>query len=63
MSEVQTILSPCIGVCTLDADGYCVGCLRTMGEIGAWRSYSDAERLRFIREILPRREAEHGLCR
>lgn len=30
--------SPCTGVCTLDGAGrYCLGCGRTLAEIGAWR--------------------------
>lgn len=43
--------SPCIGVCQLDKDtGFCLGCLRTADEIGAWRDASAA----FRREILMR---------
>jgi predicted Fe-S protein YdhL (DUF1289 family) len=56
------IESPCIGVCTLDADGYCIGCLRTTGEIGAWSLLPPAERRRIIAEVLPRREADRGLA-
>lgn len=55
--SMQSILSPCVGVCTLDADGYCIGCLRTGDEIAAWRSLDDAERIRFMDEVLPQREA------
>ena len=50
------VLTPCIGVCALDADGYCEGCLRTGAEIAAWRGLSDAERLRIMDEVLPARE-------
>lgn len=33
------IASPCIGVCTVDrARNLCIGCLRTLQEIGAWRT-------------------------
>lgn len=39
------IASPCISVCTLDAARtYCIGCLRTVKEIGAWRTMSVAEK-------------------
>lgn len=35
----QLIGSPCISVCTVDrARGICIGCLRTLEEIGAWRT-------------------------
>lgn len=37
--------SPCIGVCTLDpATRICVGCGRSITEIAAWPSLSEAER-------------------
>lgn len=33
------VASPCIGVCTVDrARNICIGCLRTLPEIGAWRT-------------------------
>lgn len=50
-----TPLTPCIGICRLDARGYCEGCLRTGDEIARWRTMDDAERLRFMRDILPAR--------
>jgi predicted Fe-S protein YdhL (DUF1289 family) len=50
------ILTPCIGICRLDARGYCVGCLRSGAEIALWRNMDDAERLRYMDEVLPRRE-------
>jgi hypothetical protein len=47
--------SPCILVCSIDdKTGYCFGCGRTREEIGAWTSYTDAER-REIMDILPAR--------
>lgn len=48
-------ITPCIGLCRLDADGYCVGCRRSGEEIGRWRAMNDAERLRVMREVLPLR--------
>jgi uncharacterized protein len=49
-------LTPCIGVCRLDARGYCEGCRRTGGEIAYWRNMDDAERLHYMREVLPARK-------
>ena len=47
--------SPCILVCSIDDKaGYCFGCGRTREEIGAWTSYTSAER-RQIMETLPTR--------
>lgn len=48
-------LTPCVGVCRLDADGLCVGCRRNGDEIAHWRDLDDAERLRVMREVLPLR--------
>ncbi len=49
-------LTPCIGVCRLDARGYCVGCRRTGQEIAMWRELPDAERVRYMDAVLPARE-------
>jgi predicted Fe-S protein YdhL (DUF1289 family) len=49
--------TPCVGVCRLDARGYCEGCLRTGDEIARWRGMPDEERLRLMRDVLPARKA------
>lgn len=51
------ILSPCIGVCTLDSDGRCEGCLRSGEEIARWSAMSDGERQYLMDVVLPQREA------
>ncbi|MCX7514789.1 DUF1289 domain-containing protein [Frateuria sp. STR12] len=53
--SAATPLTPCIGICRLDARGWCEGCLRSGEEIARWRGMDDAERLRYMREILPAR--------
>lgn len=54
------ILSPCVGICSLDAAGFCEGCFRTGEEIAGWAAMSEAERLRWMDEVLPEREARLG---
>ncbi|MBS0321396.1 MAG: DUF1289 domain-containing protein [Proteobacteria bacterium] len=50
--------SPCISICTLDADGVrCVGCLRTLDEIARWERMS-ADDKRAVIAALPARRAE-----
>jgi hypothetical protein len=49
------ILTPCIGVCRLDASGWCLGCHRSGEEIAAWSNWSDAQRLHFMDVVLPQR--------
>lgn len=44
-TEEEYVVSPCIGVCSIDpATKMCIGCLRTLKEIGAWRSMSPAQK-------------------
>lgn len=50
------ILTPCIGICDLGADGYCEGCHRTGNEIARWVAMDDSERRLLMDEILPARE-------
>jgi predicted Fe-S protein YdhL (DUF1289 family) len=52
------ILSPCVGVCRLGADGLCEGCLRSGEEIARWIAMGEAERRRIVEQVLPAREAE-----
>jgi len=49
--------SPCINVCSLDAQGLCVGCLRTAEEIGRWMSMSAAEQWRLLAVLAERRNS------
>lgn len=50
----QTVPSPCVSVCQMDATtGWCQGCLRTLDEIGLWGNADDA----FKRVIWSRIEA------
>jgi len=49
--------SPCTKVCTLDAQGFCAGCLRTGVEIGRWMSMSAAEQWQLIGQLEARRRA------
>jgi uncharacterized protein len=52
---MSPISSPCTKVCAIDPRSkLCLGCGRTLGEIGGWMSLSEDERLRIMRE-LPRR--------
>lgn len=55
---LRAIRSPCVNVCMLHPESdLCIGCKRTVEEIGRWTSYSDAERQRIMDE-LPKRTHE-----
>ena len=52
------IASPCIKVCAVDGmTNACVGCGRTLKEIGGWTRYSDAERAAIMAALPGRRAA------
>lgn len=53
--------SPCVAVCELDDDGrWCLGCGRTLAEIGAWSS-ADATQQTAIVKRARQRLAQHGV--
>ncbi len=55
------LVSPCIGVCVLDADtGWCRGCLRTREEIAGWCREPHEGKLAILERLRDRRE-EGGL--
>jgi hypothetical protein len=44
--------TPCVKICTLDArSGLCLGCGRTVAEIGRWTAMNDEERRRVMVEL------------
>jgi predicted Fe-S protein YdhL (DUF1289 family) len=56
----RSIATPCVKVCIVDgARGLCLGCWRTLGEIGGWSRFTEAERAAIMAE-LPAREARGG---
>ncbi|MGF1641160.1 MAG: DUF1289 domain-containing protein [Rhodospirillales bacterium] len=58
MDVPSPVLSPCVGICVLDAEtGLCCGCLRNGPEIGAWRDASEPQRREILRRVALRRHA------
>ena len=54
--------SPCNNVCTLDEQtGWCLGCYRTLAEIGAWPSLDDAGKRALVERLAARRDAAGAL--
>lgn len=52
----RSIATPCVQVCIVDgASGLCLGCFRTLTEIGGWSRLSDEQRATIMTE-LPSRE-------
>jgi hypothetical protein len=48
MSEVK---NPCINVCRTDKNGICLGCKRSLEEIGDWSKYSNEQKISVLENI------------
>lgn len=58
MISAKAISSPCINVCAVSGKtGICVGCGRTLKEIGGWSRMSEAERREIMAVLRERIEA------
>ena len=53
----RRVMSPCIGICMIDpkGSGFCLGCKRTVEEIGRWMMLDDSERQRILNELPDRK--------
>ena len=52
----KPIATPCIKVCAVDGEsGLCLGCQRTLKEIGFWGRFTDEERAAIMAELPARR--------
>lgn len=56
-AHAEPVQSPCIGVCTVGPENLCIGCLRSVEEIGGWLTYSEAERRGILAELPARLES------
>lgn len=57
---LPAVESPCNNVCTLDErTGWCLGCYRTLAEIGAWSTLDEAGK----REVLARLDGRRAAAR
>ena len=57
---IESVPSPCTNVCRIvGRTGWCEGCARTLDEIAAWSSMSDAQKLAVWAGLNERREAPH----
>jgi predicted Fe-S protein YdhL (DUF1289 family) len=47
--------SPCINICSINKNGLCQGCFRTLEEIGEWASASDVRKNQILSMIEDRK--------
>lgn len=57
MNASDEPVSPCIGICELDAQNLCRGCLRSRAEITAWFTAGDAEKRDILKTVAERKTA------
>lgn len=50
-------MSPCIGVCALDADDICIGCWRSGREITEWGRVDNEAKRAILRNVARRQQA------
>jgi len=46
-----------VGICRIDSNGYCEGCLRTLDEIAAWSLLDEADRAAIFEQLKERERA------
>lgn len=52
----RAIATPCVKVCIVDGPtGLCLGCFRSLQEIGGWSSLTDDQRATIMSELPARR--------
>lgn len=50
------IATPCVKVCVVDGEsGLCLGCFRTLNEIGGWTKFTPERRAEIMAELPSRR--------
>jgi predicted Fe-S protein YdhL (DUF1289 family) len=55
---LRSVMSPCIGICTIDPKSrFCLGCKRTIEEIGRWVMLDDSQRKAIIEQLPGRKIA------
>lgn len=53
----RSIATPCVQVCVVDgASSLCLGCYRTLQEIGGWSGLTDAQRAAIIADLPSRKD-------
>lgn len=56
MSDAE-VASPCVNICQLDpANGYCIGCLRTMDEIANWLELDNEQKRAIVAQLEERKK-------
>lgn len=53
----RSIATPCVKVCVVDgASSLCLGCYRTLSEIGGWSALTDDQRAAIMEDLPARKD-------
>ncbi|MDY6921056.1 MAG: DUF1289 domain-containing protein [Pseudomonadota bacterium] len=55
--QPELVASPCVGVCALDDDDLCIGCLRSGREISQWGYLDNAGKRQVLQKVAARLRA------
>jgi hypothetical protein len=53
------IVSPCVGICCVDADRICIGCFRSLSELSEWGRAPDQRKREILAACARRRTGRH----
>lgn len=52
--------SPCVSICALNDDGFCIGCYRDGNEIRLWNTYSENQKRQVLNSCQRRAELDQA---
>lgn len=53
----KPVISPCVGICSLDENDICIGCYRTGREISDWGVMDNNQRRAVLSSVAEREQA------
>lgn len=53
----KPVISPCVGICSLDENDICIGCYRTGREISDWGVMDNTQRRAVLSSVAEREQA------
>jgi hypothetical protein len=59
-STYKPVASPCVFVCRLNSENYCVGCFRHLDEIRDWSQMNIQEQRRIMQDLETRSDKIFG---
>jgi len=54
----STVESPCVSICELNEQDICLGCGRSLDEVGAWLTASEEEKRQILLRAEERRQRQ-----